>query len=135
MITVNYFMVLVATIIGFGIGGLWYSPVLFQKKWVKLVKQAESDAPHAFTSTQAMLLEFVITLLTSYILAHLIVLVHASTLSLALQLGFWLWLGFQMPMLLANVLFGKHSLELFVINAGQRLVAILVMSGILGLWH
>lgn len=134
-VTVNYFMVLVAALASFGIGGLWYSPVLFQKRWTRLTKRAESDIPPMVTATQAMLAEFALSLLTAFVLAHLIVLVDADTFGLALQLGFWLWAGFQAPMLFTNVIFGKHSLELFAINASQRLVAILVMSSILGLWQ
>lgn len=32
----NYWAVLVATFSAFVIGGLWYSPVLFDKKWMSL---------------------------------------------------------------------------------------------------
>ena len=40
---VNYLAVLVAAIVIFILGGLWYSPVLFMKKWVALQDRTEEQ--------------------------------------------------------------------------------------------
>jgi len=131
---INYVTVLVAAIAAFAVGGVWYSPILFQKPWMKLMGDT-GNHKGGLTPAQAMAGEFVAILLTSYILAHFIILINATTVTATLQLAFWLWLGFQAPMLLASVFFERRPLQLFIINAGQRLVAILVMATILGLWQ
>lgn len=133
-IVINYWVVLVAAVIAFGVGGVWYSPVMFQKRWMHLLGDT-GQQKGGLSPTQAMGIEFGAILLASYVLAQLVVLINVVTLSAALQLGFWLWLGFQAPMLLAGVLFERRPFQLFLINAGQRLVAILVMVAILGSWH
>jgi len=42
-IQVNYVAVLVCAVVTFLLGGLWYSPVLFAKRWVALVGLTEEQ--------------------------------------------------------------------------------------------
>lgn len=91
----------------------------------------EHSEKGGLTPMQAMAGEFVLTLVTAYILAHFIALMGITNVNSALQLGFWLWLGFQAPMLFASVLFERRPVELFLINASNRLVSILLMAVIL----
>src|SRR5690349_14409645 len=44
---VNYLAVLVAAVIIFLLGGLWYSPVLFAKRWVALQKKSMEEMQSA----------------------------------------------------------------------------------------
>jgi hypothetical protein len=41
---INYYTVVIAAIIPFALGGLWYSSVLFAKKWIALIRESV-DAP------------------------------------------------------------------------------------------
>jgi len=135
-ILVNYWAVLVATIAAYAVGAIWYSPILFSKTWSVELKRAPGQmVSSGFTPTAAMILEFVATLVMTYVLAHFIVLVNANTVALALQLGFWAWLGFIAMYSLSGVWFEGRSWKLFVINVGHRLIAILVACAILGAWH
>ncbi len=43
MESINYLAVLVAAVSTFAIGGLWYSPLLFQRVWMNVNKLTESD--------------------------------------------------------------------------------------------
>ena len=40
---INYLAVLVAAIVIFVLGGLWYSPVLFAKRWIALQNRTEEE--------------------------------------------------------------------------------------------
>jgi len=40
---INYLAVLVATVVNFVLGGLWYSPLLFGKKWMALMNVTEEE--------------------------------------------------------------------------------------------
>ena len=40
---INYLAVLVATIVGFAVGGLWYSPLCCGKAWMTEMKLTEAD--------------------------------------------------------------------------------------------
>lgn len=137
-VTVNYWAIILATVVAFGIGGLWYS-VLFQKPWMRLMGITQEDMKAGakaggLTAGRAMFIEFLVTLVTAYILAHFVALMGTHTWSTTLQLGFALWIGFQAPMLLSDVLFARQPLQLFAINAGQRLVSVFAMALIIGLW-
>ena len=41
--TINYLAVLVAGIVIFVLGGLWYSPVLFARRWIALQGRTEEQ--------------------------------------------------------------------------------------------
>ena len=47
MLGINYLAVLVAAVVAFVMGGLWYSPLLFGKAWAKLrgIDSAEVAVP------------------------------------------------------------------------------------------
>ena len=47
------------------------------------------------------------------------------------QLGFWLWLGFTGATGLSDHMFTKNPLQLFILNSGYRLVALLAMGAII----
>ena len=42
---VNYYAVLVCGILMFMLGGLWYSPALFAKRWMQLIGKTEEELP------------------------------------------------------------------------------------------
>jgi hypothetical protein len=135
-IAVNYLAVVVAAIVAYGVGAVWHSPMGFGKMWMGLMGiTPESMRTMPLTATQAMIIGFFVMLLQAFVLAHFVVLVGATTLSLALQLGFWVWLGFLAPTLANGWLWEGKSLKLFGFNAAYALVSILVMAAVLGLWQ
>ena len=135
-IAVNYLAVVVAAVAAYAVGAVWHSPIGFGRLWMGLMGLKPDDMGRMpLTATQAMVIGFFVTLLQAFVLAHFVVLVGAVTLSLALQLGFWAWLGFLAPTLANGWLWEGKSLKLFGFNAAYSLANILVMAAILGLWQ
>ncbi len=135
-IAVNYLAVLGAAVLAYAIGAVWHSPVGFGSYWMKLMGfNSDSMKSMPLTAAQAMTIGFFVTLLTAYVLAHLVSLVGANTMELALQLGFWVWLGFLAPTLANGWLWEGKSAKLFAFNAAYALVSIEAMALVLGLWH
>lgn len=135
-IAVNYLAIVAATIVAYAVGAIWHSPMGFGKMWMDLMGLKPDDmGKMPLTATQAMIIGFFVMLLQTFVLAYFMVLVGATTLSLALQLGFWVWLGFLAPTLANGWLWEGKSLKLFAFNAIYSLVSILVLSAILGLWQ
>jgi hypothetical protein len=130
-ITINYGAVLAASIASFAVGALWYT-VLFGKPWRKLMGVAE-DAQGKMPMWP-MLVGFVMVLLMVYVLAHFAVLFNAKSTVDALAMSFWVWVGFQAPLLANSVLYEKRPLTLYVINAAHQLVAVLVAGLVLSLF-
>ena len=134
--TINYVAVVVAAIAGYAVGALWYSPVLFGKVWMRLMEitPEKMEANKGKSMGKMYAIGFVGTLLMSYVLAHFVGMALVADISGALQLGFWLWLGFIATVLLGSVLYESRPWKLYFINAAHYLVALLVMAIILGLW-
>lgn len=66
--TINYLAVLVAAVVTFVIGGLWYSPVLFDKPWRHLNALSEEQIKASHTGL-IFGLSFVAALISAYVLA------------------------------------------------------------------
>jgi hypothetical protein len=125
---VNYLAVVVAAFAAFAVGALWYS-VLFGKVWRKEMGISGEGSMSGMGSSMAG--GFVATLVLAYVLDYLFSIWYITTLSTALMLAFWLWLGFVATILTNTVWYEKRSWTLYAINAGHYLVAILVAAAVL----
>ncbi len=132
-IPINYGAVLVAAIVSFIIGWLWYGP-LFGKQWMKLrgedASKMTGEMPY-----KLMAGEFVLTFITAFVLAHFAVAFGVTTAPAAFELAFWVWLGFYATTLIGPVLWEKTKIELWYISAGRWFVSLLAMALVLSLWH
>ncbi|MEK6839528.1 MAG: DUF1761 domain-containing protein [Nanoarchaeota archaeon] len=134
---INLLAVLVAAIATIIIGSLWYSPLLFGKIWMRLNGTTQKQMQEAKKKSMGMLyfIAFITSLVTAYVLAHFMTYVEVTTLSGALQFGFWVWLGFFATTQLGMVLWDNKPFKLYLLNTLHYLVSLLVMSMILGLWR
>lgn len=131
---INYLAVLVAAIANMAVGSLWYGPV-FGKMWMKYMGFThESIKSMPLKPWQAMIGGFVTALLLSYVLAHVAIAFGAKGVMGALQLAFYIWLGFTATTLAESFLWEGKPLGLFMLNASRSIVTLAVMSLILVLW-
>lgn len=131
----NLWAVVAAAVAAYIVGGLWYS-VLFKKRWMsEMGYTPENMTSGRMTARTAMGLGFLTTLLMAYVMAHFVAVWErvAGGIDIAqgLQLGFFLWLGFVMPLNLGVVLWENKRWALFLINTSHYVVAMLLMGGIL----
>ncbi len=135
MPVLNYWAVLGAAIVSMIVGSLWYSPMLFAKPWMKLNGfTGDNKADKTKGMATAMLGMFIGSLIMAYVLANVLLLVGASTVSAALIAALWLWLGFIVVPYSSGVLFERKPLALFFINIGNYLVTLLLMAVVLAIW-
>jgi hypothetical protein len=132
---INYPAVLVATVVHFLVGGLWYG-LLFSNKFVELIawspeklKDMENHSP-----AKELTIAFISALVLVYILAHFVQYTKARTALDGIQTAFWLWLGFIATTQLATVVFEERKLGLYLINVGYQFVACALAAVILALW-
>ena len=133
---VNYLAVLVAGIVIFVLGGLWYSPVLFAKKWFALQGRTEEQmrAQAATSNMPVMYLSaFITALITAWVLA--LVLAHFDrsitfTWAHGALFGFLFWLGFAATTSYATALFSGKPKQLWLIDSTYNLVSF-VIAGII----
>jgi hypothetical protein len=130
--SLNWIAIVVAVVLNMVLGMLWYGP-LFGKQWMALTghtpdpnnKQAMWTSMGGATAASVVL---------AVVLAWVLMMSGAALMMDAFLVGFLLWLGFIATTLLDQVLFDQKPFALFAINAGFRLVGILVMAGVLTYW-
>ena len=134
---IKYPAVIVATLVHYILGGLWYSPLLFGNKFIQLInwtpeqlRQVESQS-HAKELALAFVLSFVLV----YILAHFVQYTKATNALGGIQTAFWLWLGFVVTTQAPTVIFEGRSFGLFAINVAYQLVGCALAGVILAIWR
>jgi hypothetical protein len=136
-VDVNFIAVLLAAIIATVLGFLWYSPMVLGKPWMKEKGlTAEKLKKDQKEMGKYYALSFVMSLITAYVLAHVMGLSENFFNYPALQTGlttaFWMWLGFVMPTQLTAAIFGDKNWKLFGIDTGYQLVALIGIGVVLG---
>ena len=64
MTSYDFWSILVAAIVAFAIGSLWYSPLLFGKEWMALSGISTSDASSTKGMWKLYVAQFITTLVT-----------------------------------------------------------------------
>jgi hypothetical protein len=129
---INYVAVLVAAIVGFGIGGPWYG--FFARTWLAAIGKTEAEVKTG-NSAIAYSGAFAASLMTAYVLALFISFAQSNTLLQGALIGLWVWVGFVAAPNLPTYLFSRWPRELFFINNGYHLMTLLTMGAILGAWR
>ena len=133
---VNYLAVLVSAVVIFLLGGLWYSPVLFAKKWIALMGKSEDELKAGAGSMPITYVQaFICGLLVSWVLA--VILNHFVNLTAlrGAMVGALCWVGFAGATSYATALFSGKSKQLWLIDSGYNLVSFVLAGIILALWR
>jgi|ERR1043166_1758077 hypothetical protein len=134
---IKYPAVLVATLIHFIVGGLWYSPLLFGNKFIQIIgwTPEQLQQMQAKSPARELIVAFLTSAILVYILAHFVQYTKAVNAAGGLQTAFWLWLGFIVTTNLATVLFEQRPLGLYLINISYQFVACALAGVVLAVWR
>ncbi|HEY1992523.1 MAG TPA: DUF1761 domain-containing protein, partial [Gammaproteobacteria bacterium] len=128
--------VVVAAIVTFGIGALWYSPWLFAQQWLAFngygPEKAEAmrkDAARAYG------ISFVCYLVMAAAFAVVVRMTHIEAAVGGAKLGVLLWVGFVAATGLTASVYSGKPFKAFALDAGYQLVYLVVMGVILVAWH
>lgn len=128
----NFLAVFVAGLIQWFLGAFWYS-LLFAKPWMKLTSHTSGERPKG--AIVGVIASFFGGLILSFMLAHLVVWIGASSWGFGAFIGFVCWLGFVAVPLFLETLYERRSFKLFAINSGYWLAALLISGGLLAAWR
>jgi hypothetical protein len=132
--TLNPVALIVVSIIGFAIGGLWYSPLLFAKAWMAEMKFTEESMKRS-GSGLIMFGAFILTILTVLALAMLASALQIRDAAGGAKLGLFAALGFVFSRTAMGALFERRSRRLYRIQFGHDLIFFVVTGAILGVWR
>jgi hypothetical protein len=135
-VDVNYFAIIVAALVYFGGGALWYSPLFLGTPWMTAAGlNAEKLAAGKKGLWRSYLTAFIAALFISYGLARVEAYMQVSDFTGGLHTGFWSWFCFVVTTMAINYSFEIRSLKLYLINAGYHLYGFIVMAVILAVWR
>ncbi len=127
----NWLAILVATLVGFALGGIWYGP-LFGDAWLAaLGKTADQIQP----SATPFIISFFTALITAVVLAMFISALNISTLGGGITIGLLVGIGFIATAMASDSAFGDTGLKLWLIQSGYRVLYSVVMGAILAVWR
>jgi Protein of unknown function (DUF1761) len=129
---VNWWAVIVAGIVMFAIGAVWYT-ALFGKQWRALQGIPEGRQPEGFV--QALVVGFIGNLVEAYVLALFILYLPSPDWVSGIVTGAWAWLGFVAAIMVPSIFYERKPPMVVAINAGHQLVGLVVMGAIIGLWR
>jgi hypothetical protein len=136
----NYWPVLIATIVTFAFGAAWYTA--FSKPWMAARGMSASDIETAKAQRPSMTLPFLVSLVALLIMAWMLagVLLHLSrggmpvTVRAGMISGFFLWLGFVITTMAVNHIYQGVKPSLTLIDGGHWLGVLLIQGAVLGWW-
>ncbi len=128
---INIMAVLASAIACFVFGALWYSPILFLKRWCK---ETTVDLNKSITNPGKVYgITFILTLLAAFAFAWL--LGPKPDLPVAIFSGALAGIGMVAASMGINYQFANCSLTHWLIDSGFHICRFVIMGVILGLWH
>lgn len=139
-ININMLAIVVAVIVNFVLGFIWYTP-LFGKVWGKEMGYDPEEKPDKSAMFKGMAFMIIGNFLFAWVFAHNIAawsfvpgMESMGKVGNILNSAIFTWLGFYFPGELGATVWEKKSWKLFFINTGYHLASLLVVATILVLW-
>ncbi|HEY1256901.1 MAG TPA: DUF1761 domain-containing protein [Terracidiphilus sp.] len=128
----NYLAVLVSAFYQWILGAFWYS-LFFVKPWMALTGHIPGSRPKS--AVVGMVSSFIVSLILTFILAHVVKWSGADCIAMGLFIGFICWLGFVVPPIFSETIYEQRSFKLLAINSGYWLCALLGSGALLAVWQ
>jgi hypothetical protein len=125
--------IVIATVIYFVIGGIWFSPAVFFPKWLALIGKTTQDLEKNF-SYWILLWGAVTAAIVNVALAYVLGIMEVRSALWGAAVGALVWAAFIGTTSSNNYLFEARSLRLFWLNMGYPLLAMVVSGAILAKW-
>ena len=126
---VNLLGVILTAIVGQIIGFIWWGQI-FGMKWAKLMGMSSSEVKKA--KEKSMKVPIIVMLLSNLVMAYtlsiLLMATSVTSISAALTIAFWIWLGFIATIGVGVVLWQDKPVSLFWLNSIGWLVTIFAMT-------
>jgi hypothetical protein len=132
-VNINWAAVIVSAIVLFIIGAVWYSPMLFGKKWAELRGATPpSGPPPPANIVTALAGSFITALVFAYIFS---ITTASPSVGGGAILGALFWIGFYAPVSAIMGMFEGRPFALWLVNNAQSLISLVVIGCIIGAWH
>jgi hypothetical protein len=128
----NWLAIIVAAVSAFILGGLWYSPLMFAKRWMKETGITEESTKNT-NMIKLFGLAFLLSIIASFFLAMFIG--PDAGAAFGALAGFMAGLGWVFTFMGIIYLFEARTLAHFLINSIYSVVSLTIMGFIIGIWQ
>lgn len=128
----NWLAIIIAAVSAFILGGLWYSPVMFAKRWMKESGVTQESARNS-NVVKTFGISFILALIASFFLALFIG--NDTGAVYGAVAGFMAGIGWVFTFMGISYLFEARSFTHFLINAGYSVASLTIMGLIIGVWQ
>jgi hypothetical protein len=124
---ISILAIIIAAVANGVIGALWYSPLLFGKRWISLMGKNKED----FDKSGANLgyfLTMVAAFITAFTLTLLISMLDVITIANGAFVGFLAGLGIAAMREMSPTFFEGRKIQLYIISGAYHVVSLTVMG-------
>lgn len=130
---INYLAVLAAAVSTFVLGGLWYSPLLFGKTWMRANSFTDADL-QTFSKARMFGWSFFFAIVMALNLAMFLA-GPTTNVTWGMAAGGLAGLGWVAMAIAIIGVFENRSWTYILINGGYMTVAFVIMGAIIGAWR
>jgi len=136
MSNINWLAVVACVVVAMISGFIWYHPAVFFKPWWRGIGKGETETgnPNPMIYVFTIIAAFVQAVAVAFML-NVMDVMGSNTIAGGMAAGFMLWLGFVAPTNLVNKLFAGHGFTVWLIEAGNHHVNMLLFGAILAAWR
>jgi hypothetical protein len=128
----NWLAIIVAAVSAFVLGSLWYSPLMFARRWMKETGITE-EATKSINMTKIFSLAFLLSFIAAFFLAMFIG--PESGGIFGTMAGFMAGLGWVFTFMGISYLFEARTMAHFLINSLYSVASLTLMGFIIGVWQ
>ncbi|RYE11016.1 MAG: DUF1761 domain-containing protein [Hyphomicrobiales bacterium] len=130
---VNWLAIIVAMIASMALGAVWYTTL--GNRWMAALGKTREQIVGGGSTITPFIWTAAMQLVSAYFLARLTPLVFdTTTIVNAVQLGFFLWLGFVLTSMITNHRYQGSKWSLALIDGGYGLGVLLIQGLVIGLF-
>lgn len=130
--SINWWAVIVAVVVGYAIGAIWYAPALLGNAWMAALGKTKDQLA---LPMKAMVTQFLLTIVIAVVLAAVIVRFGAVSWIEGGAIALVLSVGLVAASPASDWMFCGFNWKLYWIQTGYKVVYMTVMGAILGAWR
>ncbi len=128
---VSLLAVVAGAVVNMILGALWYSPLLFAKRWMAALGRNSEEMMAQGGMGAAYGVTFVAALISVFVLGLVVTWSGARTVVDGMLVGLLTAVGFLATTNLGTVVFEGRSREIYLINIGYNLVSMMLVGALL----
>lgn len=130
--SLNWLSIIVATVVYFVLGALWYSPVLFGNIWMKLrnLDKDTMEQPNPIIYLYSFILQFIGVISLALFISAL----GVSSATHGTLIGFGAGAGFVFSLAGTTGIFTDIPMKLHLLDNGYHVAGLIIAGFILGVW-